>query len=303
MGKRKRLSEGQTILLPRIHSFQNIRSEDISDTVIVSQPSSAGEKTDEDEPENPGKKRKIKGIMKKSTSRVAPNALPSPGTERAELLFDMDRLSIENDAEESGGGVMKGQRVTLGEVTGVADAMDSFENVESESLMDGIDTTISEEENEDSEDQSMGIMMPSTSRVMKPLPSRRRLRSPPPPPPTMDDDEEHAPGTPTKDDEDEEPMSPPLPSESVIPGEDDEDDDEDLNSGTKGVFYYKPTPAQKWARNQKRLQQIREYKARESREEREKRRRRRASSTTGRTGGGGAGGKMASVARKVRFSA
>ncbi|KAF8423804.1 hypothetical protein EV426DRAFT_109389 [Tirmania nivea] len=312
-GKRKRMSGVPTMLLPGMLPFQRARAEEISDTIVVSQPSSISDKTDEDESENAGKRKKMKGIMKK-TKIVAPIALPSPGVERAELLFDMDRLSIENEAESSGEHLLE-QQEKLGEEAGIAtgsnNTLEGTNMQDDEGKMDGLsggNTTIFEEEVENEQDHSMEGNELGT---VKPFPSRRRLRSPPPPPVDMgedgeDEDEAALHSDPQKGgDDDGHVLSPPLPPTSIIPGDEDEDDEEDLATGAKGAFYYKPTPAERWARSQKRLQQIREYKARESREEREKRRRRRGSLPGGRTGGGGIGGigKMAAVARKVRFSA
>ena len=315
----------------RMHPFQRPIDEDISSTIVVSRPSSISDKTDEDESENTGKKRKTKGIMKK-TKTLAPVVLPSPGVERAELLFDMDRLSIENEAEGSGAG----QQGKLGEAariaTGSNDNLENGNMQDDEEKVDGINgrnTTILEEGDENDVDHCMGETNPSASRTAKPLPSRRRFRSPPPPPVDMDEDGEdeagnHAPHlgcqtsddngealTPLismvpggEDDDDREALISPLLPISMIPGDEDEDDEEDLVTGSRGAFYYKPTPAERWARSQKRLQQIREYKAREAKEERDKRRRRRGSFSGARTGGGGIGGiggRMSAVVKKVRF--
>ncbi|RPA76921.1 hypothetical protein BJ508DRAFT_180134 [Ascobolus immersus RN42] len=57
-----------------------------------------------------------------------------------------------------------------------------------------------------------------------------------------------------------------------IPGQEEE---EELRDVEPGFFYYKPTAAQLWARNNRRNEQIREYKLREAREAREARRERR----------------------------
>ncbi|KAF8436453.1 hypothetical protein BGX38DRAFT_92520 [Terfezia claveryi] len=189
-GKRKRMSGGPKVLIPGMHSLQKATDEEVSDTIIVSQPSSTSEKTDEDESENAGKKRKIKGIMKK-TQTLAAVALPSPGVERAELLFDMDRLSIENEAERSKEHLLE-QQGKLGAETGIATGSDyNLENgnmQDDEEKTDEINggNTIPEEDEGDSGDH---LKEKHTSQTVKPLPSRRRFRSPPPPPLYMDEDE------------------------------------------------------------------------------------------------------------------
>lgn len=282
-GKRKRMPGGPKVLIPRIHPFHKATDEEVSDTIIVSQPNSISEKTDEDESEIAGKKRKIKGIMKK-TQTLAAVALPSPGVERAELLFDMDRLSIENEVERSKEHLLE-QQGKLGAETGIATVIMQDDEEKTDEINGG--NTIPEEDEGDSGDH---LKEKHTFRTVKPPHSRRRFRSPPPPPLYMDEDGEdeagnHAPHPDPQSGEDGQVLSPPpLPPTSMIPGDDEVDGEEDLLTGTKGTFYYKLTPAERWARSQKRLQQIREYKARESREEREKRRRRRGSSSGGRTG-------------------
>lgn len=299
-GKRKRtLDSSATAVLP---TLQNLSIEGTFDGITGSQTSSISEKTDEDEPENLGKKRKIRGIMKKS---LQVPVLPSPGVERAELLFNMDKLSIGNDTRSAAGTLVRGQQASLGRETGIGTDMEYGEPGE------GM-RTLEEERGEPSQEGGGGNsvhgqpIISCTPRLINPLPSRRRLRSPPPPPIMMEEDEGegHTANTPS-DHGDDESLVPPLPSTSIITvDEEGEDDEEDLKSGTKEVFYYKPTPAQRWARNQRRLQQIREYKARESRDAREKRRRRRSStSSAGLSGVGGGGGKSAAAVRKVRFLA
>lgn len=296
-GKRKRSSAEPTLQIPRKLSFQSAKDESISDAIVFTRADSAEEKSDEDEIGNLGKKRRIKGIMKAPAPTVA---LPSPSVERAELLFDMDRLSIDND---TGDEQEKDKSGNLGEETGVA-----TEELGEETP----DATIPEEHDEDYSMEGADVR---ASRPIKPLPSRRRLRSPPPPQITTEEDEDNEDDDGEKNNVQNSPLAskdyipPPLPSSSIIPGADEEDDEEDLRTGTKGIFYYKPTQAEKWARSQKRKQQIREYKARESRDEREKRRMRRRGSSSSRSGSGGGiggisgiGGKLAAVARKVRFS-
>lgn len=83
-------------------------------------------------------------------------------------------------------------------------------------------------------------------------PSRRRLRSPPL--------HKHHPAGPENDDE------------GLVLEDEEEDDPPDLYDG----IGFQPTPTQRYAREQKRMQQIREYKMRESREARERRTRERA---------------------------
>lgn len=287
-GKRKRtLDSSTTAVLP---TLQNLSIEGIFDSITVSQTSSISERTDEDDSENPEKKRKIKGIMKKSFQVPV---LLSPGVERAELLFNMDKLSIGNDTGPAAGALARGPQTPLGGETGIGTDMEDGESGEGTRTPEEEGGELSQEGGAHSQPTAAGI-----SRPTNPLPSRRRLRSPPPPPTMMEEDGHVATLSGHSGDE---PLVPPLPSTSVITV--DEEDEEDLKSGTKGVFYYKPTPAQKWARNQRRLQQIREYKARESREAREKRRRRRSSTPGAGISGVGAIGKSAPVVRKVRFLA
>lgn len=219
--------------------------------------------------------------------------LLSPGVERAELLFNMDKLSIGNDTGPAAGALARGPQTPLGGETGIGTDMEDGESGEGTRTPEEEGGELSQEGGAHSQPTAAGI-----SRPTNPLPSRRRLRSPPPPPTMMEEDGHVATLSGHSGDE---PLVPPLPSTSVITV--DEEDEEDLKSGTKGVFYYKPTPAQKWARNQRRLQQIREYKARESREAREKRRRRRSSTPGAGISGVGAIGKSAPVVRKVRFLA
>ncbi|KAF8458264.1 hypothetical protein BDZ91DRAFT_800314 [Kalaharituber pfeilii] len=299
--KRKRSSISETITLQAPGGILPTRSAG-PDTIVISTDRGglSEEKTDEDEKQNSGKRRRIKGIIKYKTELQ----IEAPtGSEGGELIGDMDRLSIENEVEESESAKELGNATSM---TGSDDLEDSM--MEGASIETG---TIPEENTDDFEESSKDTAIDENgvesefppSRSIIPPRSRRRLRSPPPPIALKDDDED--------EDNEESPegsasMSPPLPPDSIIitsESNDDEDDEEDLHTGSQGAFYYKPTPAERYARSQKRMQQIREYKARESKEAREKRRRRRGS-TSGVGSGAilGISGAKGSIRRKVHFA-
>ena len=323
--KRKRASTPE---LPWSSLYRNpAASEGVFDTIIVAQHHTASSVDDhDDESENAGKKRKIKGILKKHRSvsiSPPPPSLPSPGAEGGELIEDMDRLSIENDIHSDEARDELPSQPTLGEcarMMSTAPSDDSLQQTTGVAVVSVGTSTIPEEADEgdvdvgqppdtamaESSSADHAASRPS-SRPIKPLPTRRRLRSPPPAIIAHDDIEEGDEIQLVSDSDEGQFLPPPLPFSSVITGSensnDEDDDEEDLRSGAKGKFYYKPSPAERWARSQKRLQQIREYKARESMEAREKRRRRRGSGSTGGGGGGiGVADGKGSLRRRVHFS-
>lgn len=128
------------------------------------------------------------------------------------------------------------------------------------------------------------------------LAPRKQVRISPP----VDEEETEEPPTPTR----RRLRSPPPSVE--IPEENKPEEDEELSSDPDqyGIAYI-PTASQRYARSQRRIQQIREYKTRESREAREKRsaeRRRRKSQSRADAAHAAAMAKFTAKKKAVRFT-